>query len=47
MKEICFLLSADKNMYSFLFNQLRDGDNVDRDKCPVIMASALDLFIHK
>ena len=43
MKSICFLLSADQNVYSFLLKKMRDGDNVGRDEYTVTTTSALDL----
>ena len=40
-----FLLSADKNRYNFLFNQLRDEENIDRDEYPVTITSVIDISI--
>ena len=45
MKAICFLLSANQKMYSFLLKQLRDGENVGRDDYSATTTSELDLLI--
>ena len=45
MKSICFLINADQKRYSFLLNQLRDGDNVGRDDYLVTITSELGLLI--
>ena len=45
MKAMCFLMSADQNMYIFIFMLLRCGDNVGRGKYPGTTTSALYILI--
>ena len=45
MKAICFIISDYYKRYSFLFNNMRYGDNVGRDESLFTTTSILDLLI--